>query len=228
MDEVKENLNLGHRARMREKVLKHGASSLADYEVVEMLLFAAHPRGDVKPLAKKLLAHFGSLSKLASASREEFAKIDGAGDAVASVFMILQSSLTRILKEEVAKKPVIGSIASLVEYCRIDMQHSPIEAFRVLFLNQKNMLLADEILHKGTVNHTQAYPREIIKRALELSSSSIILVHNHPSGDITPSAQDIDLTKFIMQAAMAVSINVYDHIIISREGHFSFKSHGLI
>lgn len=219
---------LGHRQRLRERFLKPGGEHIADYELLELILFSARPRGDVKPLAKRLLKHFGSFDAVIHADVSELSKIDEVGEAtIASLKMILVAS-TRLLKAEVRDKPVIQSWSALMDYCTLAMGKNKIEEFRVLFLNHKNALIADEVMQRGTVDHTPVYPREIVKRALELSASSLILLHNHPSGDPTPSKADIDMTKKIIDAAKSVNITVHDHVIISESGTYSFSSYNLL
>lgn len=219
---------LGHRQRLRERFLKPGGEHIADYELLELILFSARPRGDVKPIAKRLLKHFGSFDAVIHADVNELSKIDEVGEAtIAALKMILVAS-KRLLKAEVKDKPVIQSWAALMDYCTLAMGKNKIEEFRVLFLNHKNALIADEVMQRGTVDHTPVYPREIIKRALELAASSLILLHNHPSGDPTPSKADIDMTKKIIEAAKSVNITVHDHVIISESGTYSFSSYNLL
>lgn len=219
---------LGHRQRLRERFLKPGGEHIADYELLELILFSARPRGDVKPLAKRLLKHFGSFDAVIHADVNELSKIDEVGEAtIAALKMILVAS-KRLLKAEVKDKPVIQSWAALMDYCTLAMGKNKIEEFRVLFLNHKNALIADEVMQRGTVDHTPVYPREIVKRALELAASSLILLHNHPSGDPTPSKADIDMTKKIIEAAKSVNITVHDHVIISESGTYSFSSYNLL
>jgi DNA repair protein RadC len=220
--------NKGHRARLRERFLRGGAEALADYELLEMILFAAHPRGDVKPLAKSLLAHFGSLAKVIHAEPQAYKAVEGAGEAVISALKVAEATAQRLLREEVQSGPVIGSWTALLDYCQLSMANKKKEEFRILFLNNKNALIADEVQQTGTINHTPVYPREVIKRTLEIGASSIILCHNHPSGDPTPSHADIDITRKIIEAAKPLGVNVHDHLIIGKNDHYSFKSNGLI
>lgn len=219
---------LGHRQRLRERFLKPGGDHLPDYELLELILFSARPRGDVKPLAKRLLRHFGSFDAVIYADAAELSRIDEVGDAAIAALKMIQVASQRLLKAEVKDRPVIQSWAALMDYCQLAMAKSRIEEFRVLFLNHRNALMADEVMQRGTIDHTPVYPREIIKRALELSASSIILLHNHPSGDPTPSKADIDMTKRIIDAGKAVNIAVHDHVIISESGPYSFSSYGLL
>ncbi|MEP3246024.1 MAG: DNA repair protein RadC [Sneathiella sp.] len=218
----------GHRTRMRERVLDHGASSLADYEVLEMLLYAASPRGDTKPLAKRLIKKFGSLSKVMSASPEQIKQVEKAGEAVVATIKIAEILGERLLRSRVEKRNVMSSWQALLEYCQGVMGRREIEHFRILFLNNKNHLISDEIQQSGTVNHTAVYPREVVKRALEIGATSLILVHNHPSGDTTPSKADIDMTAEIMSAAAALNIRIHDHLIVSATENTSLKSLGLM
>ncbi len=218
----------GHRERMRAQVLSAGARSLADYQLLEYLLFAASPRRDTKPLAKALLARFGTLSRVMKAEVEELRKVEGAGDAVIATLKVAETLGEKLLRAEIEKKNVIGSWQALLEYCQGAMGQQKIEQFRLLFLNNKNHLIADEVQQTGTVNHTAVYPREVVKRALELGATSIILVHNHPSGDPTPSTADIDMTLEIVKAAAALNIRVHDHLIVGHSEVLSFKSRGLI
>lgn len=220
--------HLGHRGRLRERFLRSGAQALADYELIEMALFAASPRADTKPLAKKLLKHFGSLSKLLAATPEELMQVEGVGEAAACAVKMLSATHERALKEEASAGPVIQSWNSLLDYCRVSMGQRKTEEFRVLFLNHKHALLADEVQQEGTVNHAPVYPREVVKRALDIGASAIILVHNHPSGDPTPSKDDINITRQIVAAAATLGIKVHDHLIIAGKSHYSFSSNGLI
>ncbi len=219
----------GHRKRLRERFLRAGAEALADYELLEMILFAAHPRADVKPLAKRLLKHFGSFAAVIHAPYTEYKKIEnGVGDATIAAIKTVEAAATRLLQEEVQRGTIISNWTSLLDYCKLNMANKKIEEFRVLFLNNKNELIADEVQQKGTVNHTAVYPREVIKRALELGATSIILAHNHPSGDPTPSQADIDITRQIIDAGRPLAVKVHDHLIIGKFGHYSLKSNGII
>lgn len=218
----------GHRKRLRERFLAHGAEAVPDYELLEMMLFPAKPMGDVKPLAKALLSKFGSFGKVLHADHAELLKVEGANEAAVAAIKVTKAAAERLLKEEVVQRDVIKSWTQLLDYCRLHIGHQTNEEFHVLFLNHKLELIADERQQKGTINHTPVYPREVVKRALEIGASSLILVHNHPSGDVTPSAPDIDVTKQIIQAAKPLGIEVHDHVIISAKKHFSFKSKGLI
>lgn len=219
---------LGHRARLRERFLIPGGESLPDYELLELILFSAKPRGDVKPLAKALLKQFGSFGKVFHADELALREVPEVGDAVIAALKTVRIAAQRLVKSEIADQPVIQSWSALMDYCKLAMGNNKVEEFRVLFLNHRHALIADEVMQRGTVNHTPVYPREIVKRALELSASAVILLHNHPSGDPTPSKADIDITKKIIEAAATVNVTVHDHVIITQDGHYSFKSFGLI
>lgn len=219
---------LGHRARLRERFLGPGGDALPDYELLELILFSARPRGDVKPLAKRLLKQFGSFDKVIYADEAALRAIDEMGDAAVSALKTIRVSAARLLKHEIGDQPVIQSWSALLDYCKLAMGKSKVEEFRVLFLNHRHALIADEVMHKGTVNHTPVYPREVVKRALEHGASAIILLHNHPSGDPTPSKADIEVTQQIIDAARTINVTVHDHVIITETGHYSFKSFGII
>ena len=220
--------HLGHRARLRDRFLKGGGDALPDYELMELMLFAAQPRGDVKPLAKRLLAEFGSFARTISATPEALKQVDGVGDAAVVALKTAQAAALRLLAEEAREAPVIASWKKLLDYCRAAMALEKTEQFRLLFLDQKNKIIADEVQQRGTVNHTPVYPREVVKRALELSASAIIMVHNHPSGDPTPSRADIDMTRQVRDAAEKLGIALHDHVIIAGKEHVSLKSLGLV
>lgn len=218
----------GHRDRLRGRFVKSGAGAFEDYELLEMILFAAIPRKDVKPLAKKLLADFGSLSGVFGAGLEELKKVPGLSENSAVLLKNIHALTQRMLIGDVEKKPILSSWQKLIDYCYVAMAHEKREHFRVLFLNRKNQLIADEVQQIGTVDHAPVYPREIVKRALELGATALILVHNHPSGDPTPSDSDLAMTEEIIRAAGALDVLVHDHLIISKNGHTSFKSLGLL
>ncbi|HEX8233221.1 MAG TPA: DNA repair protein RadC [Caulobacteraceae bacterium] len=220
--------HLGHRERLRERVANGGFASLHDYEALELYLFRTFPRGDVKPLAKALLARFGSLSGVLSASVEDLRTIQGVGEAAALDLKLVHELAQRIGLEPLSRRTVISSWSALLSYVRVALKHEPREQFRVLFLDRKNQLIADEVMNEGTVDHAPVYPREIVRRALELSASSLILLHNHPSGDPTPSRADIDMTRQIVAAAKPLNISVHDHLIVGREGVASFKAMDLM
>ena len=219
---------LGHRDRLRNKLLTRGPGSLEDYELLETLLFAFLPRRDVKPIAKALIARFGSLSAILAAELKDLTSITGMGESTAAYIKATADLSARAAREEIAARPVISSWTTLVSYVRSQLQHETREQFRVLFLDRKNQLIADETMSQGTVDHAPVYPREIARRALELSASALILVHNHPSGDTTPSRTDIDMTREIIDALTPFDITVHDHLIAGRSGVTSFKTAGLI
>jgi DNA repair protein RadC len=220
--------HLGHRARLRERFMRAGAEALSDYELLELILFRAIPQRDVKPLAKALIAEFGSLAQVLSAPTERLAEVKGLGGAGVVELKIVQAAGVALTRAQVLKRPAITSWQALLDYCTASMAHGQNEQFRILFLDKKNVLIADEIQQKGTVDHTPVYPREVVKRALELGASALILVHNHPSGDPTPSRGDIEMTKLIAKAGDGVGIRIHDHLVIGRSGHASFKSLGLL
>lgn len=222
------DLASGHRQRLRERFLKGGLTAVADYEMLELVLFAAKPRGDVKPLAKTLIRTFGSFAGVIKAPPHALLEIEGVGEAVVAAIRTVEASAELLLRQTMDEKPVIQSWTALLDYCRLTMAEKKIEEFRVLFLNRANALIADEVQQRGTVDHTPVYPREIIKRALEHGASAIILVHNHPSGNPSPSKEDIEMTKLVAQAAQPFNIRIHDHVIVASKGHYSFKSHGLI
>jgi DNA repair protein RadC len=218
----------GHRERLRERFLRGGETALQDYELMELVLFRAIPRRDVKPLAKEIIDHFGGFAEAISADIERLRAVKGLGEAAATELKIIQAAALKLSQGRVMQRPAIGSWNQLIAYCRAAMGFETNEQFRVLFLDSKNRLIADEVQQRGTVNHTPVYPREIVKRALELSSTAIILVHNHPSGDPTPSSADIKMTKEIVEAAKALKVEVHDHLVIGRGAPASFRSLGLI
>lgn len=218
----------GHRDRLRTKLIKRGANALEDYELLETLLFAFIPRRDVKPVAKALLTRFGGISAVLAADPQDLIKVSGVGETVAAYIKATQEIGARAAIETIQTRPVISSWSALLAHVRTQLQHEPREQFRVLFLDRKNQLIADELMGQGTVDHAPVYPREIARRALELSASSLILVHNHPSGDPTPSRADIDMTREIMDALGPLEITVHDHLIAARSGVTSFKTQGLI
>jgi DNA repair protein RadC len=219
---------LGHRQRLRDRFLAGGPDALPDYELLELLLFQARTRGDVKPLAKALIARFKSFAAVMAASPDELAEIDGVGEAAIVTIKTVQAAALRMTRQELIDRPVINSWKKLIDYCHAAMAHEKVEQFRLLFLDGKNALIADEVQQKGTVNHTPVYVREVVKRALELGASAIVMVHNHPSGDPSPSKDDIAMTKEVASAADKLGIALHDHLIIGRKGHASLKSMGLI
>jgi DNA repair protein RadC len=219
---------LGHRERLRERFLSGGADAIPDYELLELVLFAALPRRDVKPLAKALIAKFGSFAEVIATPRERLVEVDGVSESVAAQLKIVEAAALRLAKTRLLGRPALSSWANLIDYCAAAMARSPREEFRVLFLDRRNMLIADEVQSTGTVDHTPVYPREIVKRALELAATAVILVHNHPSGDPAPSRADITMTREVADAARALGIVVHDHVIVGRNGHASFKALGLL
>jgi DNA repair protein RadC len=217
-------LYLGHRERLRDRFLVGGADAMPDYELLEMVLFRAIKRGDTKPIAKALIARFGSFAEVISAPANLLMEVKGVGPAIVTELKLIRAAALRLAKGEVINRPVLSSWNSVIGYCRAAMAFEEVETFRLLFLDKKNQLIADEQQQRGTVDYTPVYAREVVKRALELSASAIILVHNHPSGDPTPSLADRDMTKKIIQAAEKLNIQVYDHVIIGRKGHVSFRN----
>jgi DNA repair protein RadC len=218
----------GHRERLRERAAAGGLPALPDYEVLELLLFRSIPRGDVKPLAKQLLARFGSLGAVLGADAEALKQVRGVGEAAALDLRLVQEAALRASREKVARRPVISSWSALLAYVKAALAHEPREQVRILFLDKRNQLVADEVAGRGTVDHAPVYPREVVRRALELSASAIILVHNHPSGDPTPSSADVEITREIVEAGRALRILVHDHLVVGRDGVASFKALGLL
>jgi len=218
----------GHRERLRGRFREAGTNALSDYELLELLLFRAQPRGDMKPIAKALLEKFGSFAEVISAPEQRLAEVDGIGKASITQLKIVHAAASRFLRDEVKKRPVLSSWSAVLDYCRAAQGFADREEFRILFLDKRNQLIADEVQQKGTVDHTPVYPREVVKRALELSATAIVLVHNHPSGDATPSRADIDMTKQIVDVARNLAIEVHDHIIVGKHGHASLKGLKLI
>lgn len=218
----------GHRERLRSRYRENGDTALADYEMLELLLFRLIPRRDTKPIAKALIERFGNLAGVFGAPVQLLQEVKGVGENVALDLKLIASVGQRILKSELRGKQVLGSWSSVIDYCHAAMAYEAREQFRILFLDKRNTLIADEVQGRGTVDHTPVYPREVVRRALELSATAIILVHNHPSGDPTPSRADIDMTHTIIQTAKPLGITVHDHIIIGKDGHVSFKGLRLI
>ena len=217
----------GHRERLRQRLIAGGADNLPDYELVEVILFASNPRGDVKPLAKDLLNRFGGFAELLSADAETLA---GAGLGLAGVAALksVREAALRLMRSELLQRPVVGSWDKLIDYCTAHIAHGRIEEFHILFLDRKNVLIKHEQQQRGTIDHTPVYPREVVKRALELQASALILVHNHPSGDPTPSKADIAVTRDIVKAAAPLGVTVHDHLIVGKDGHASLKALKLI
>ena len=218
----------GHRERLRARFAQGGADALPDYELLELALFRAIPRRDVKPLAKALIRRFGSFAEVLSAEPARLAEVDGVSAGVIADLKLIEAAGHRLARGAIAARPLLSSWAALLEYCRATMAFSPREQFRVLFLDKRNHLIADEVQGRGTVDHTPVYPREVARRALELSATAIILAHNHPSGDPNPSAADIRMTREIVSVLDPLGIVVHDHLILGREGHASLKGLKLI
>jgi DNA repair protein RadC len=214
---------LGHRERLRDRFRKGGTEALAEYELLELILFRALPRRDIKPLAKSLIARFGSFAETLSARPERLREIEGLGEAAIVELKIIEAAAKCLAKSSIEKRVSLSSFSAVVDYCRTAMAFLDREEFRVLFLDKKNHLIADEVQGVGTVDHAPVYPREVIRRALELSASAIILVHNHPSGDPQPSADDIHLTHQIIAVGKPLKVLVHDHLIIGKHGHVSLK-----
>ena len=213
----------GHRDRLRARFSEVGGDALPDYELLEIVLFRSIPRRDVKPIAKDLLRRFGSFAEVLAAPPALLSEVDGVGESVVTDLKIVEAAARRFAKGAVARRPVLSSWTSVIDYCRTAMAFSEKEQFRLLFLDRRNAIIADEVQQSGTIDHTPVYPREVVKRALELSASAVILVHNHPSGDPTPSSADIKMTREIVDVAKPLGIVVHDHIIVGREGHASLK-----
>ncbi|MEX2649602.1 MAG: DNA repair protein RadC [Alphaproteobacteria bacterium] len=217
---------LGHRARLKQRFLKSGADALADYELIELLLFLAVPRRDVRPLAKALLKRLGSFAAVVNAPPGRIKEIDGLGDSAVIALRTAHAAAVHLLRSELKGRPVLGAWNKVIDYLEADMAWRTEEHVRVLYMNQKNVLIADELMHQGTVNQAAVYPREIAKRALELRATAAILVHNHPSGDSTPSATDVDLTRAVRDALKAVGVALHDHIVVARDGTASLRDLG--
>jgi DNA repair protein RadC len=218
----------GHRQRLRDRFMDAGEAALADYEVLELLLFRAISRRDVKPLAKALIARFGSFAETVAARPERLREVDGLSEAAIVEIKLVEAAAKRLARGALHKRPVLSSFMEVLDYCRTAMAFSEREEFRILFLDKRNALIADEVQGVGTIDHTPVYPREIVRRALELGSSALILAHNHPSGDPTPSTADIRMTKDIAAIAQPFGITVHDHLIVGRHGHSSFRGLKLI
>jgi DNA repair protein RadC len=228
LDEGLPPLYIGHRERLRDRFTVGGSDALPDYELLEMILFRTIKRGDTKPVAKALIARFGTFAEVINAPANLLMEVKGVGPAIVTELKLIRAAALRLTKGEIIQKPVLSSWNAIIDYCHAAMAFEDIETFRLLFLDKKNQLIADEQQQRGTVDHTPVYVREVIKRALELSATAIILVHNHPSGDPTPSLADIEMTKKIISAAEKLNILVHDHIIIGRKGHVSFRNLQLI
>lgn len=220
--------HMGHRQRLRARFLRTAGDGMPDYELLEMVLFAAIPRGDVKPLAKRILKRFGSFADAIAAPSDVLSEIEGMGEASVAALKVVETAAQRLGQESVLNQPILSSWDRLIEYCQMRLGRAEREHFRVLFLNRKNVLIADEEQQRGTIDHTPVYPREVVKRALQLGASAIIMLHNHPSGDPEPSKGDIDMTREIRDTSERLGIQLHDHVIVSRGGHRSFKSMGLL
>jgi len=218
----------GHRQRLKDRFMRAGREALQDYELLELILFRSIPRRDVKPLAKKLIAEFGSVAEVLGAPLSRLRTTEGIGEATAIDLKLVEAAGRELAKGAVKKRTVLGSWTAVIDYCRASMAFESREVFRILFLDKRNALIADEIQQTGTVDHTPVYPREVVKRALEVSATAVILVHNHPSGDPTPSQADIAMTRQIVEAGKPLGILVHDHIIIGKNGHTSMKGQALI
>ncbi len=218
----------GHRTRMRARLLTAGPAALADHELLEMVLFLALPRRDTKPIARALLSRFGSFASAISAPMPELRGIEGLGEAGAAALKTVQAAALRVVRAEIVDRPVLNNWDKLMDYLNAVMSRERVEQFRVLFLDGRNRLLADEAQSQGTVNHTPVYPREVVKRALELHATAIVLAHNHPSGDPSPSRQDIDMTLEVREAARVLGVQLHDHVVVGNGRWFSFAREGLL
>ncbi len=218
----------GHRERLRKRFRDGGPDALPDYELLELVLFRAMPRRDTKPLAKAILARFGTFAEAMNAPEEELLEVPDVGATAVAEIRLIRAASLRLMQGEVFKRPVLSSWKEVLDYCRAVMGFEAKEQFRILFLDKRNQMIADEVQQEGTVDHTPVYVREVVKRALELSATAIVLVHNHPSGDPTPSRADIEMTKEIVAAAKPLGVVVHDHIVVGKQGHASFRGLGLI
>ncbi|MDB5572457.1 MAG: hypothetical protein JWN93_3640 [Hyphomicrobiales bacterium] len=218
----------GHRTRLRERFAEVGEQAMPDYELMELVLFRSIPQRDVKPLAKALIARFGSFAEVIGARTERLMEVEGIGEATALDLKIVEAAARRLTRGAISQRPVLGSWKDVIDYCRTAMAFADREEFRILFLDKRNFLIADEVQGSGTVDHTPVYPREVVKRALELAASALILVHNHPSGDPTPSSADIRMTADLQSIAKPLGIALHDHIIVGRNGHTSFRGQNLL
>jgi DNA repair protein RadC len=223
-----EDFRKDHRTRLRQRFIQGGAAAMPDYELLELVLFRAIARRDMKPLAKRLMAEFGDFNAVIAAPPERLKAVRGVGASVVQELKIVEAAAHRMARARIIDKPVLTSWDALLDYCKTTMAYLPCEQFRILFLDRKNVLIADEAQQKGTIDHVPVYPREIVKRALEFNASAIILVHNHPSGDPAPSQSDIDMTARIETAADALGIMIHDHLIIGKSREFSFRTSGLL
>ena len=219
---------LGHRQRLRERFVEHGPGSLPDYELLELFLFRSVPRRDVKKLAKDLVTRFGSFAEVVAAPIDLLTEVDGVGESVASDLKLIEAAVQRVTKNRIKPRASLNSWTEVIDHCRASMAFADREEFRCLFLDKKNGLIADEVQGRGTVDHTPVYPREVVRRALELSATALVLVHNHPSGDPSPSTADVKMTLELIDIAKPLGILVHDHIIVGRQGHASLKGLRLI
>ncbi len=217
-----------HRKRLRARFIEGGAEAMPDYELLELVLFRAIPRADVKPLARRLIETFGDFNHVLAAPPALIAEVEGAGDAVVQELKIVEAAAHRMARARVIHKPVLSGWQAVLDYCRTKLAHRLVEEFRVLYLDRKNILIADEPQGRGTVDHVPVYPREVVKRALELGASALILVHNHPSGDPTPSESDVDVTRRIEEAAHVLGLTLHDHIVVGKAGETSFRAGGYL
>ena len=220
--------HLQHRQRLRRRLLDQGGEGLPDYELLELLLFGARPRQDVKPLAKDLIRHFGGFAEVLSAEPDQLQAVPGVGESVAATLKAVQSAALRLSQRQLRERPVLSSWQALIDYCHAAMAYSRNEEFRLIFLDRRNHLIADEVQQRGTVDQTAVYPREVVRRALDLNATAMILVHNHPSGDPTPSKADVEMTRQVVAAAEPLGIVVHDHVVIGRDAHASFRALGLL
>ena len=219
---------LGHRQRLRERFTEHGADAFPDYELLEMFLFRSVPRRDTKKMAKDLIQRFGSFAEVIGAPLERLTEISGIGESVATDLKLVEAAVKRVTKRRITERKSLGSWSEVIDHCRASMAFDDRESFRCLFLDKKNGLILDEVQGRGTVDHTPVYPREVMRRALELSASALVLVHNHPSGDPTPSTADVKMTLDLIAIGKPMGIAIHDHIIVGRNGHASLKGLGLI
>lgn len=227
-DDSKEPHYKGHRSRLRERFTESGDQGMPDYELLELVLFRSIPQRDVKPLAKALVARFGSFAEVIGARPERLTEVEGIGEATALDLKIVEAAARRLARGAIGERPLLGSWKDVLDYCRTAMAFADREQFRILFLDKRNFLIADEVQSLGTVDHTPVYPREVVRRALELAASAVIMVHNHPSGDPTPSAADIRMTEELGSIAKSLGITLHDHIIVGKNGHSSFRGLNLI
>ena len=221
---IEQSLYSGHRQRLRERFRKTGSDGLPDYELLELVLFRSIPRRDTKDLAKRLIARFGSFAEVVTAPDERLKEVEDVGEAIVADLRLIQAASLRLVRAAIMHKPALGSWPQVLDYLRLAQGFETREQFRILFLDKKNVLIVDEVQGRGTVDHTPVYVREVVKRALEVSASALILVHNHPSGDPAPSRADIDMTRLIVEAARPLGIAIHDHVIVGRSGHASLKT----